>query len=100
MEENCNKERLLKKAEEVLAHCEDVTIASVNTDGHPRPVPMAIMKAIGCNEVWMSTGADSVKTIEFLANPKAGLCYSTKGGSVAMRGMKARLIPTTCFCVL
>ncbi|MDE6562229.1 MAG: pyridoxamine 5'-phosphate oxidase family protein [Muribaculaceae bacterium] len=86
MEENCNKERLLKKAEEVLARCEDITIASVNADGYPRPVPVSIMKTIGFNEVWISTGADSVKTIEFLANPKAGLCYSSKGDSVAMRG--------------
>lgn len=86
MEENCDKERLLRKAEEVLARCEDVTVASVNADGYPRPVPMAIMRAIGFNEVWMSTGADAVKTIEFRANPKAGLCYSSKGDSVAMRG--------------
>lgn len=86
MEQNCEKERFLKKAEEVLARCEEVTIASVNAEGFPRPVPMAIMKAIGCNEIWMSTGADSVKTIEFLANPKAGLCYSSNGDSVAFRG--------------
>lgn len=86
MEQNCDKERLLKKAEEVLARCEDVTIASVNAEGFPRPVPMAIMKTVGCNEVWMSTGADSVKTLEFQANPKAGLCYSSNGDSVALRG--------------
>lgn len=81
-----NKGRLLKKAEEVLARCEDVTVASVNAEGFPRPVPMAIMKTEGCSEVWMSTGADSLKTIEFRANPKAGLCYSSNGDSVAMRG--------------
>lgn len=81
-----NKERQLKKAEEVLARCEDVTIASVNADGYPRPVPVSIMKTEGCSEIWMSTGADSLKTIEFLANPKAGLCYSNNGDSVAMRG--------------
>ncbi|MDE6380256.1 MAG: pyridoxamine 5'-phosphate oxidase family protein [Muribaculaceae bacterium] len=86
MEEKCNKERLLKKAEEVLARCEDITIASVNADGYPRPVQVSIMKTVGFNEVWMSTGADSVKTIEFRTNPKAGLCYSSKGDSVAMRG--------------
>lgn len=34
----------------------------------------------------MSTGADSLKTIEFKANPKAGVCYSDNGDSVAMRG--------------
>ncbi len=82
-----DKERLLRKAEEVLARCEDVTVASVDADGFPRPVPVAIMKTVGCSEVWMSTGADSVKTLEFQANPKAGLCYSSNGDSVAMRGM-------------
>lgn len=86
MEQNCEKEKLMKKAGDVLSRCDEVTIASVNADGFPRPVPMAIMKAIGCNEIWMSTGADSVKTIEFLANPKAGLCYSSNGDSVAFRG--------------
>ena len=86
MEQNCDKERLLKKAEEMLARCEDVTLASVNAEGFPRPVAMAIMKAVGCKEIWMSTGADSVKTIEFMANPRAGLCYSSNGDSVAMRG--------------
>lgn len=86
MEQNCEKEKLMKKAGDVLSRCDEVTIASVNADGFPRPVPMAKMKAIGCNEIWMSTGADSVKTIEFLANPKAGLCYSSNGDSVAFRG--------------
>lgn len=86
MEQNCEKEKLMKKAGDVLSRCDEVTIASVNADGFPRPVPMAIMKAIDCNEIWMSTGADSVKTIEFLANPKAGLCYSSNGDSVAFRG--------------
>lgn len=82
-----NKDRLLQKAEEVLSRCGDVTVASVNAQGFPRPVPMAIMKTVGCSEIWMSTGADSLKTIEFKANPKAGLCYSCNGDSVAMRGM-------------
>lgn len=86
MDPDNDKERLLKKAEEVLARCEDVTVASVNAEGFPRPVPVSIMKTAGFNEVWMSTGADSIKTIEFQANPKAGLCYSSNGDSVAMRG--------------
>ncbi len=81
-----NRKRISKKAEEVLARCEEVTLASVNAAGFPRPVPMAIMKKIGFSEVWMSTGADSEKTAEFRENPKAGLCYSSKGDSVAMRG--------------
>lgn len=87
MEQKRDKERLLKKADEVLARCEDVTVASIDAEGYPRPVPVSIMKSVGCNEIWMSTGADSVKTIEFKANPKAGLCYSNNGDSVALRGI-------------
>lgn len=40
----------------------------------------------GISTIWMSTGADSLKTIDFLANPKAGLCFQDKGDSVALTG--------------
>lgn len=81
-----NQKSMSEKAEAVLARCEAVTLASVNADGFPRPVVMSIMKHIGFNEVWMSTGADSEKTFEFRKNPRAGLCYSSNGDSVVMRG--------------
>ncbi len=81
-----NQKSISEKAEGVLARCEAVTLASVNDDGFPRPVVMSIMKHIGFNEVWMSTGANSEKTAELRKNPKAGLCYSSNGDSVVMRG--------------
>ena len=34
----------------------------------------------------MSTVVYSLKTIAFLANPKAGLCFQDKGDSVALTG--------------
>ena len=40
----------------------------------------------GCNEVWMATGADSVKVSDFRQNAKAGLCYEHEGASVCLRG--------------
>ncbi len=52
-----------------------------NADGFPRPVPMDKGHTKGCNEVWVATGADSVKTADFRMNPKAGLCYSFYGDS-------------------
>lgn len=84
--EDENQRRIVEKAKNLLDRCEEVTLASVNATGFPRPVPMAIMKTKGFGEVWMSTGADSEKTAEFRENPKAGLCYSNNGDSVAMRG--------------
>ena len=36
--------------------------------------------------VWMATGNDSLKTKDVRLNPKAGLCYSENGNSVALTG--------------
>lgn len=78
---------LIRKAEALLAECSAVTIASVNSDGFPRPVPMAKGETEGCGIVWMATGADSVKVADFMCNPKAGLCYDKDGSSVCLRGI-------------
>ena len=75
-----------EKAAELLQKCEVVTFASVNKEGYPRPVPMSKIAAEGISTIWMSTGADSLKTIDFLSNPKAGLCFQEKGDSVALMG--------------
>ena len=75
-----------EKAAELLQRCEVVTLASVNKEGYPRPVPMSKILAEGIATIWMSTGADSLKTIDFLSNPKAGLCFQDKGDSVALTG--------------
>ena len=75
-----------EKAAELLQKCEVVTLASVNKEGYPRPVPMSKIAAEEISTIWMSTGADSLKTIDFLSNPKAGLCFQEKGDSVALMG--------------
>lgn len=77
---------LAEKAAALLAGCKEVTIASVSAGGYPRPVPMAKIHTKGCNEIWMATGADSVKVADFKKNNKAGLCYSLYGDSVGLRG--------------
>ena len=75
-----------EKAAELLQKCEIVVLSSVNKEGYPRPVPMSKIAAEGISAIWMSTGANSLKTIDFLSNPKAGLCFQEKGDSVALRG--------------
>lgn len=77
---------LAEKAVALLSQCDEVTIASVDRNGFPRPVPMSKIGAKGCNEVWLATGADSVKVADFRQSNKAGLCYSHYGDSVALRG--------------
>lgn len=77
--QQCGTSDLIKKAEQLLAECSTVTIASVNSDGFTRPVPMAKGDTNGCGTVWMATGADSVKVADFRRNPKAGLWVEADG---------------------
>lgn len=39
---------------------------------------MSNIKSEGATTVWLATGKDSLKTKEFAANPKAGLCFQEK----------------------
>ena len=77
---------LAEKATHLLAQCENVTVASIDTNGYPRPVQMTKIGAKGFHEVWMATSADSVKVNDFKANNKAGLCYDHYGDGVSLRG--------------
>lgn len=75
---------LTEKATGLLAQCKDITIASIDAEGFPRPVPMSKISSKGCNEVWLATAANSVKVTDFKLNNKAGLCYSNYGDSVGL----------------
>lgn len=75
-----------EKAAALLAQCENVTLASVDADGFPRPVPLSKLQTKGFHDIWMTTAADSVKVADFRQNCKAGLCYDYYGNSVALRG--------------
>ena len=77
---------LTEKAAALLAQCENVTVASIDANGFPRPVQMSKIKAVGFHEVWMATSARSVKVEDFKHNNKAGLCYDHYGDGVALRG--------------
>ena len=75
-----------EKAAAMLQKCEVVVLTSVNKEGYPRPVPMSKISSEGIETVWMSTGRNSLKTKDFIRNPKAGLCFYEQGNSVALTG--------------
>ena len=52
-----------EKATELLQRCEVVTLASVNKEGYPRPVPMSKILTEGISTIWMSTGDKAVYSI-------------------------------------
>lgn len=68
-----------EKAVELLQKCEVVTLASVNKEGYPRPVPMSKIAAEGISTIWMSTGADSLKTIDFYRIRKQDYVFRRRG---------------------
>lgn len=74
-----------EKAAELLQKCEVVTLASVNKEGYPRPVPMSKIAAEGISTIWMSTGADSLKTIDFYRIRKQ-VMFSGEGGQCGIDG--------------
>ena len=75
-----------EKAEAMLQRSKVVILTSVNKEGYPRPVPISKIKSEGLSAIWMATGLNSEKTKDFLANPKAGLCFQEQGNSVALTG--------------
>lgn len=50
-----------EKAAELLQKCEVVTLASVNKEGYPRPVPMSKIAAEGISTIWMSHRSGFIK---------------------------------------
>lgn len=64
---------LAEKVAIMLENCTKVTIASVDAEGYPRSVPMLKIHTKECNEIWMATGADSVKVADFNRDNKAGV---------------------------
>jgi len=79
-------ESIEEKAASMLQRCETVNLASVSTEGYPRPVPMARISSKGFSTVWLTTGKDSLKVKHFKENPKAGLSYFENGNSVVLIG--------------
>lgn len=81
-----DERKIEEKAADLLAQCENVTVVSIDAEGFPRPVQLSKINTKGFNEVWMATGADSMKVRDFKQNNKAGLCYDLYGDGVALRG--------------
>lgn len=76
---------IIEKAAKIVAEAQVVTIASIDENGYPRPVPVVMLKG-GMEAIYFSTGSSSAKTAHFKANPKAGLSIVQGGDSVVFTG--------------
>lgn len=77
---------IISKASALIDKCEEVILASVSEDGHPRPCVLSKIKTDGIRKIWVTTGLKGAKTRHFLQNPKAGLCFFQNGNSVTLVG--------------
>lgn len=79
-------ERLIEKAEKLLAGCKVCTVASVSEKGYPRICVLMPLKTSGIKEFWFSTGASGTKVRHFKSNGKAGVTFYNGGDSVTLTG--------------
>lgn len=78
-------ENLKEKAARIVAAAQVVTVASIDENGYPRPVPMIKIKDEN-GTVYVSTGTSSAKTAHFKANPKAGASIVEGYNSIVYTG--------------
>ena len=77
---------LMKKAEALMKNSEIASLTSIEENGYPRTAPMCSLKTEGIDVVWFSTGTNSHKTKNYLANPKASVSYCLDGNSISLIG--------------
>lgn len=74
-----------EKAAQMVATAQVITVASVDENGYPRPVPMVKLKDEN-GSIYVSTGTSSAKTAHFKANPKAGVSIMKGESSIVYTG--------------
>ena len=63
-----------------------VSLASINSNGYPRPVPMAIISVDGKKNIWFATSTKSEKVKAYRENPYAGLSFHNNEMSASLTG--------------
>ena len=74
-----------EKAAQMVATAQVITVASIDENGYPRPVPMVKIKDED-GAIYVSTGTSSAKTAHFKANPKAGVSIMKGDSSIVYTG--------------
>lgn len=75
-----------EKAAQMVARVQIITLASIDENGYPRPVPMVKLSQTNKGEIYTSTGTNTAKAAHFKANPKAGVSIFENGDSVVYTG--------------
>ncbi len=78
--------QLIDRANALLLRTPALTLTSVDENGFPRPVAMAILHADNLNEIWFATPFNSEKVRHYETSEKAGATFYADGENVTMVG--------------
>ncbi|MDP4090102.1 MAG: pyridoxamine 5'-phosphate oxidase family protein [Bacillota bacterium] len=77
---------IVNKAADMLAECDEITLASISEAGYPRICVVSKIKSEGIRKLWAATGLNSVKVRHFNQNDKASACFYKDENSVTLIG--------------
>jgi general stress protein 26 len=76
----------LERANQILAICDTVWLASVTHDGFPRVCAMEKVFAVDCREVLLLTPKTAEKVKHFRKNNKVGIGFADDNNSISLIG--------------
>ncbi len=77
---------LITRANGLLSRTPALTLTSIDENGFPRPVAMAILHADSIDEIWFATPFSSEKVRHYEASPKAGATFYADGENITLVG--------------
>ncbi len=79
-------EALEKKMKDLVSKSSVAVLASLDPEGYPRGVAMAVIKTEGIHAIWFATGKNSEKTQHYQHDEKASVCFLDEHDSVTLTG--------------
>lgn len=79
-------EELREKMASMVSKSSVAYLASVDEEGYPRVVPMAVIQTDGIAHIWFATGLESQKVQHYKKNPKASVCIQDQHDGITLTG--------------
>ncbi len=79
--------KLREKMVELISKSSVAFLASIDEEGYPRAVPMAVIKTEGIDHIWFATGLESQKVQHFRKNPKSSVCIQAQHDGITLTGI-------------
>lgn len=76
----------LKEAQNLLESCEEIEVASVDSQGYPRVCVVSKLVSKGIDTIYFATGTSGTKANHFKQNSKASICFHDRNDSVTLVG--------------